>query len=301
MIFGAALVAGLFVGCGGGASEQASTGTQDTAATVETANDTTAPLETRESEIDAREQELAEREAEIEQREQAARRPAPAPSKPRTTATSPATAPVDGATPLPRHYPRPEAEPAMQTVWITVPAATALNVEFVDPLSSETSVAGDAVRARVVDDVVSEGWIVVPRGSTMVGTVAEVVPSKKIGGQAKLAVNFERIELASGNSVTIQAPFVQVAKSQKGKDAATIGGAAAGGALLGRILKDGKDQGKATAIGAVVGAAVGTAVAANNNSMPVNFDSGMVASVSLTESVRVAVTSKSRDEAVAQR
>jgi len=136
--------------------------------------------------------------------------------------------------------------------------------------------------------VIRDGLVAIPAGSRVHGSVIGVVPQKKIGGQAKLALGFERLDLPSGDSVTIQGYFDAVGKRQKKKDATTIGASAAGGAILGRILsKNHKTQG--TVLGAAVGAAIGTAIATQNAGDPVIIEPGSVAELTLDASARVAV------------
>jgi hypothetical protein len=178
------------------------------------------------------------------------------------------------------------AEP--RVAWVTLPAATPLEVEITETLSSETSLVGDPVGAVVVRDVIREGRVVVPAGSRVFGTVTEVVAQKKIGGQARLALDFDRLETPSNQQLTIRAFLDEEARSQKKKDAATIGGSAAGGALLGRILSD-DNKTRGTLLGAAVGAAVGTVVASNNAADTVLIEAGTVAELRLDTSVDVAV------------
>lgn len=214
--------------------------------------------------------------------------PAPAPAKSPAASYS-APAPASPAPPSSRAEAAPAPTPAPpEPVIKTVPAGTVIAITFLDGLSSKTNVAGDTFQARVTDDVVIDGIPVIPAGSVVVGTVTEAVSLKKIGGRAKLALDFDRLELPSGRTALISAAFAQEGKSETKKDAATIGGAAAGGALLGRLIKkDDKDKG--TLIGAVVGAAAGTAIAAKTEGEEVEIPVGVVLDIALNESTQVTV------------
>ena len=66
-----------------------------------------------------------------------------------------------------------------------------------------------------------------------------------------------------------------------------VGGSAAGGAILGRVLTS--DKSKGTAIGAILGAAVGTAVASRNGDDPVVIEPGTPGELRLDSPVDVAV------------
>lgn len=163
----------------------------------------------------------------------------------------------------------PRAEPA------TVSAGTVVAAEFLETLSSENSRVGDTFRARLTDDVRQGGRVVIPAGSEVVGEVTEAVPLRKVGGRAKLAVRFTDLVLPHGVSVPIDASFVGQGKSETGRDAATIGGAAAGGAVLGRVINK-KDRSRGAVIGAILGAAIGTAIASRTNGEEVNIFEGSV-------------------------
>jgi hypothetical protein len=213
--------------------------------------------------------------------------PAPAPPEAQTQAYQGGTA---GKSTKPPAAIQAEPEPEPEPVIVTLPAGTVLNVAFQDGVASNTSMVGDSFRARVISDVAHDGAVVVPAGSVVVGTVTEAVPlKKKIGGRAKLALEFTSLELTSGRTATIAASFAEAGKSETKKDAATIGGAAAGGALLGRLLKD-KKKDKGTLIGAVVGAAAGTAIAAKTEGEEVEIPAGTEISLALTDVAHIPMT-----------
>jgi type IV secretory pathway VirB10-like protein len=163
----------------------------------------------------------------------------------------------------------PRAEPA------TVSAGTVVAAEFLETLSSESSRVGDTFRARLTGDVRQGGRVVIPAGSEVVGEVTEAVALRKVGGRAKLAVRFTDLVLPHGVSVPIDASFVGQGKSETGRDAATIGGAAAGGAVLGRVINK-KDRSRGAVIGAILGAAIGTAIASRTDGEEVNIFEGSV-------------------------
>lgn len=162
--------------------------------------------------------------------------------------------------------------PARPEQIVALPAETELELELTAPLSSETSLVGDRVVALLSESLFAEGLEAIPAGSRVVGRVVEAVPQKKLGGRARLTLLFDRVEMPSGYRAEIQAPFEVTGIRQKKKDAATIGGAAAGGAVLGGIL--GKDKGKGALIGGLIGAAAGTIAARENRGDPVELDAG---------------------------
>jgi hypothetical protein len=146
---------------------------------------------------------------------------------------------------------------------VNVPAGTVMEVELLEGLSSQTSEAGDIFRARVASNVASDGAVGIPAGSEILGVVTEAVPLGKVGGRARLGLKFTDLVLPNGRTVPIDASLVQQGANETRKDAATIGGAAAGGAILGRVLSK-KDRSRGAVIGAIIGAAAGAVLASRN-------------------------------------
>lgn len=171
----------------------------------------------------------------------------------------------------------------------TIPSGTVLTVEMLETVSSKTSNPGDHFAARVVDPVSVDGKVVIQSGSTVTGTVVEAIPLKKIGGRAKLRLEFTSLDPKSGDETPIQASFFAQGKSETKRDAATIGGSAVGGAVLGRILNR-DHEADATAIGAVVGAGVGTAVAAATKGQEVTLAQGSRVRIRLEAPAKVSVS-----------
>src|SRR5262245_10924546 len=169
----------------------------------------------------------------------------------------------------------------------TVPAGTASNVELLDTVSSASSSPGSTLTARVNEDVVVDGKVVIPSGSTVTGTVAEARGLKAIGGKARLHLEFNSVSLPSGETA-IHAAYIREGKSETKKDAATIGGAAAGGALLGRLFSR-NHEAKGTGAGAVIGGAAGTAIAAGTKGEEVTLPTGTRLALHLTAPVSVRV------------
>ena len=160
-----------------------------------------------------------------------ASRPAPAPARPR---------------PVARVY--------------TLESGTSLAVDLAQDVSSEVALVGDPVLAQVTQAVRVESRVVIPAGSEVRGSVTEVKPAKRFGGQAMVRIAFDSLVLPNGDEVLVDGSLSAYSKKDTAKDTGTIAGGTAGGALLGKLL--GGDK-KDTVVGAVVGGAVGTAVASH--------------------------------------
>lgn len=176
------------------------------------------------------------------------------------------------------------------TVIRELPAGTTLRIALLQEVSSSGNGAGDVVSGQIAKDVVAGGQVVIPAGSRVSGTVVEAVPLKKIGGKAKLALSFTEVDPPDVEASSIQAAWSAEGKSETKKDAATIAGATAGGALLGRVIGHDKgDEAKGTLIGAIVGGGAGTAIAAGTKGQEVVLGSGEVINVVLDAPASIAV------------
>ncbi len=159
-------------------------------------------------------------------------------------------------------------------------------VELTQTVSSRTAQRGDRFSSRVARDVYSpDGILVVPSGSEMRGTVTAAKRLRRVGSQVQLGIEMDRLVLPSGHSLGMHASLFEVGTNQR-KDKRKILGAAAAGAILGRILGSRGGSGS-TAIGAALGAAGGTGVVASRRGRDVEFMAGDIIAVRLDAMVTV--------------
>jgi len=247
-------------------------------------DDANGDLERREAELVAAEEELSRREGLSRREAEVAAREAELARRERASAASPPPAAEPSTPPEPESAPvaaEPEPAPVRELVDVTVPQGTLLDVEFLDTVSSATSQVGQTFTTRVAHDVVVDGLVAVPAGSRVIGVVTEAVPLKRIGGRARLGVELDRLVLPDGTERQIAAGFAEVGRSETGKDAATIGGAAAAGAILGRATASRDDRKKATVIGSILGAAAGTVIASRTEGDEITIPEGTFVTLAL--------------------
>lgn len=128
---------------------------------------------------------------------------------------------------------------------VVVPEGTQLPMELRTTISSGSSHAGDVVIARLTEDVRIGERVVLPERSEVRGRVTAAVGSGRVKGRARLAVEFEAIELDE-RWHDLEATHIDItAGTTRKRDAALIGG----GALVGAVV-DGK---KGAGIGALLG------------------------------------------------
>jgi Zn-dependent protease with chaperone function len=160
----------------------------------------------------------------------------------------------------------------------TVPGGTVLRVTFDRALSSATSQVGDRFSVRVVEPVRVNGREAIATGSMISGRVISVEQPGRFGSLAELNLEFTSLRVESGVESPISASFHGEGDPQSAKDAVIIGGAAAGGAVLGEVLGDDSDG---TVLGALIGGAIGTGIAARNRGEQATIPEGVVIEIQL--------------------
>jgi len=152
---------------------------------------------------------------------------------------------------------------------IVVPANTIIPIILTAYLNSSNTQLGDIVYADTAYPIWIQQQLVIPKGSTIRGTVTEVVRPGRIKGKGQIAIRFDDILLPNGvkrdlavalhgihgagnERVDRQSETVEGAGST-GEDVGTVIGTTSQGAIIGAI----SDRGRGAGIGAAAGAAVG--------------------------------------------
>jgi hypothetical protein len=76
---------------------------------------------------------------------------------------------------------------------VPVPDGTPVRIALTDQVASNTAHAGDRFQFRSLDDVVVDGWVVIPRGSLGEGEVTQAEPAGSNGHPGKLKLQFDWI------------------------------------------------------------------------------------------------------------
>ncbi len=156
--------------------------------------------------------------------------------------------------------------PQTQTRWI--PSGTTLEVRLLDSLNSSVNKEGDTFQTSLEKDLVVDGRIVVPRGSTILGKVLSVTQPGRVKGRAAMSLALTKLSVGDV-SYSIQTNTVSVeAESSTKSDATKVGIGAGLGAIIGAIA----GGGKGAAIGAAAGGGAGGAVVLATKGKDVKFD-----------------------------
>jgi hypothetical protein len=182
--------------------------------------------------------------------------------------------------------PAPVETPRRQFEEYTVKADSVLGISIDQSVSSATAKLEDPVTASVSRDLLVNGRTVLPRGARLEGNVTLVQPGNKFKGRARIGVRFYTLVLADGSRVPIQTETLyRDGDSATGATAAKVGGGAAAGALLGKII-GGK---KGALIGIGVGAAGGTAAVMAGDAKEAVIENGAPLTVRITNPVTITI------------
>ncbi len=204
-----------------------------------------------------------------------------------TAGKEPAVAPRTDHAATPATEPPAPVVPVPVYREVTLPTGTTLPVELRTAVASDTSQVEDQIRGTLSRAVLHDGTQVLPAGTVVAGHVTAAHRAAKVKGRASIGLRFTQIDLAGDNGRTSMATATisRMAPATKKKDAAKIGGAAAGGAIIGAILGGGDGAAK----GAVIGGGAGTGVVLATRGEDVRMAAGTALSVTLTAPLVVRV------------
>lgn len=173
-------------------------------------------------------------------------------ARPAAPANRPAAAAgnVDSA---PRASAPAASAPAVRWREFTLPAGTAVPLELMTALSSETAKVETPVRARVRQAVEVDGYVAIPAGTVLTGTVIDVARPGRVQGRSRLAIRFTEADVDGAREDVRTNPITFEGEQTKGEDATKIGAGAVGGAIIGGILGGGDGAAKGAAIGGAAG------------------------------------------------
>ena len=185
--------------------------------------------------------------------------------------------------------PAPPPPPRPVTQQYTLDSGTVIPITITETLDSKTTQPNDAFHATLAGDVVSNGVIVIPRGSPVMGRVVEVHEATHFKGASLLTVELTQVT-ARGQKISLVTDTFSKEGAARGKNTAIKSG---GGAALGAIIGAIAGGGKGAAIGAATGAGAGAGVNAVTRGEQVQIPSETRLQFRLQSPVTVSVTTMS--------
>jgi hypothetical protein len=126
---------------------------------------------------------------------------------------------------------------------IVLEDGTPVNLVLDENVSSSDAVTGQTIAFETVDDILVNGFVVIPRGSTAWATVTDAQHKRRMGRAGHVDLNIDKVRLADGEKVLLRA----VKNSEGGSNTGKMVGAMAvtaiftlGGSAL-FLLAHGKD------------------------------------------------------------
>lgn len=163
----------------------------------------------------------------------------------------------------------PTAAAAQGQRTITVPAGTPILVRTVDSIDSSRQQAGYRFTATLETNLVAEGKVVAPRGTKVLGRLAQAKSAGRFKGQSELGLELTDIVINGTAYPLLTSEFQVKGKGEGSKTGKKVLGGAGLGALIGGIAGGGKGAG----IGAAIGGVSGTAMAGSKKGQQVSVPS----------------------------
>lgn len=194
-------------------------------------------------------------------------------------ASAAANSPAAGSSASPSASPS-AAEP--QPVAVEIPAGTTLAIRLAEGIDTGRTAQGAPFEGTLAGPLRVNGREVAAVGSTVSGTVTNVVSSGRLNRPAELSLVLTSLTPRGGGNVAIStSTWSMKGQSHKKRDIEMMGGGTAGGAVIG-ALAGGK---KGALIGGLVGGAGGTGVAAATGKKEIRLPSETKLSFTLSEDV----------------
>ena len=162
----------------------------------------------------------------------------------------------------------------------TIPTGQELDLRLQDSLSSETATVEQRFEATTAVDLMQNGRVLVPSGSTVRGVVSDVKKAGRIDRAGSLTLSFDQM-VVNGREIPIRATATQVFKSEGIREEVGTAGVGAGvGGIIGGVL----GGVKGAILGAVIGA--GGAIAATDGK-DIELPAGAIVRIRLDSPVEV--------------
>jgi hypothetical protein len=119
-------------------------------------------------------------------------------------------------------------------------SGTAFRATLQKPVDARKCKPGDQVIAKSTENVKSDGKVVIPKGSKIIGHVTEVKARGKGESQSEVGIAFDRAILKNGQQVPMAASIQAISMSQQSASSELMGdsmdeGAMAGGGAMGTV------------------------------------------------------------------
>ena len=168
-----------------------------------------------------------------------------------------AVAPAVTQAAAPPPPPPPPVLPRTETRQEVVPSGTPISVRTSEAITSKTAKPNDSFHGTVAADVMQDGFVVIPTGTSVVGRVVDAKAAGRLTGSAVLSVELVSVQVNSpAGPQTLAVVTDPVSNKGKGRGANTAE-KTAGGAGIGALIGGLAGGGAGAGIGALAGGGLG--------------------------------------------
>jgi hypothetical protein len=162
--------------------------------------------------------------------------------------------------PPPSNYPQGRVPYGAQQAGlpVVVPSGSMVRIRINQGLDSKHSEPGNIFDGVVLNDVVADGAVAIPRGATIQGTVVDSKPSGALKGKGELVLQLTQVTLAGRVFPIVSDTWSSIGPDKTGQTVGSAIGLGAFGALIGAVA----GGGPGAAIGAGAGAVAGLGASA---------------------------------------
>jgi hypothetical protein len=162
---------------------------------------------------------------------------------------------------------------------VTVPPGSLLRIRINEGLDSKHTQPGTQFDATVLNDVIADGAVAIPRGASVQGTVIEAKDGGVIKGHGQLALKLNQVTLSGKTFPIVSDAWTADGPGKGGQTVGSAVGLGAFGALIGAVA----GGGPGAAIGAGAGAAAGIGASAASGRREVVIPAEAILTFHLTQ------------------
>ena len=171
---------------------------------------------------------------------------------------------------------------------VTIPSGALVRVRINQGLDTKHTKPGTLFDATVLNDVVADGEVAIPRGASVQGVVVDSKNSGNLGGKGELALQLNQVTLSGRTYPVISDEWTQNGRDKTGQTVGNAIGLGAFGALIGAVA----GGGPGAAIGAAAGGAAGVGASAASGGARVAIPAEAILTFHLTQPAPVTTVSQ---------
>jgi hypothetical protein len=151
---------------------------------------------------------------------------------------------------------------------VVLPAGTTIRVRINQPMDSRHVQPGDPFDGIVLNDVLADGMVAIPRGATVQGHVADAHPGGDLRGRGGIALELSQVILEGHPYSLATTPWFHQGYDKTGQTVGTTVGLGAAGATIGAIAGGGPGALLGAGIGAIAGLGISSASRQGEAALP---------------------------------